>query len=270
MRQYINEETVPYLQLLNIRTVLSMSPIVREMNYRAMRNAMMNPGRLYKDFCIKVSASDVKYLGLAKLWRDLDNRWPRFTEKFASRVEIVDESFLRAVHESRKAFFEEPILAGEYLAHKTFSGTIVTLPKGTTLSYWLSFDGCDEPKEDCSILMLDDSGMIKTGISPALIYTCKEVKTEATKNLSYVMPPLDTMMGAAQMKNLVRNYLLYSHFASVKAELVPRYGSQGRGELTGDSDAMVNCFPFDLWRLNVDGPFVFPEAGDDENDADND
>ncbi len=128
MRQYINEKTVPYLRLLNIRTVLSMSPIVKEMNSRAMRNAMTNPGRLYKDFCIKVSASDVKYLGLAKLWRDLDNRWPRFAEKFASRVKIVDDSFLRAVHESHKAFFEEPILAGEYLAHKSFSGTIEFKP----------------------------------------------------------------------------------------------------------------------------------------------
>lgn len=25
-----------------------------------------------------------------------------------------------------------------------------------------------------------------------------------------------------------------------------------------------------IWRLTGDGPFDFPEAGDDENDADND
>ena len=244
MIHYINEKTVPYLQLLNIRTVQSMSPIVKEMHSRAMQNAMTDSGRLDKDFCIKISASDMTYLGLAKIWRDHDDRWPQMVRKFASDVEIVDESFLGAVRDSREAFAEEPIRTVEYLADKNFAGTIVTQPKGITLSYWFSFDGCGEPVEGSSILMLNDSGIIMSYISPDVLYTCKEVKTKATKNFSYVMPPLDTMMGAAQMKDLLRNYLLYRHFAPVKAELVTRGGSDGGSRACGRFRYCGQLFPF--------------------------
>lgn len=42
----------------------------------------------------------------------------------------------------------------------------------------------------------------------------------------------------------------------------------GEAEHAGDSDTVVNCFPFDLWRLTaLEGAFVFPDDG--ENDADN-
>ena len=70
------------------------------------------------------------------------------------------------------------------------------------------------------------------------------------------------------MKDLLRNYLLYRHFAPVKAELIIRGGSDEKAEQAGNSDAVVNSFPFDIWRLTAhEGAFVFPDDG--ENDADN-
>ncbi len=270
MIQFINKNTVPYLHLLDIRTKLSESPLVKEMAARATLSAEMHSERFFKDFCIKVAESDVRYLSLARIWGDLDGRWPTLAEDFASRVEVIDETFLSDVRNSHKAFSEEFIKAGDYLADKTFCGTILIRPKGISLSYRLSFDCCGEPEEDSVLLMLDETGMILTYVSPAVLFVCREVKDKATKHLLYVMPPLDIMMGATQMKFLVRDYLLYCHFASVKAELVTRCGSHEEAQLVGDSDSMVNCFPLDIWRLTGDGPFVFPEAGDDENDVDND
>ena len=78
------------------------------------------------------------------------------------------------------------------------------------------------------------------------------------------------MFGPLEMKDLVRDYLLYRHYAPVKAELVTRCGSQDEAKLAGDPDAMVNGYPFDIWRLTGDGPFAFPEAASGENDIDND
>lgn len=50
----------------------------------------------------------------------------------------------------------------------------------------------------------------------------------------------------------------------------PLLNTRGKLSESGNSDAMVNCFPFDIRRLTGNGPFDFPEAGDDGNDADND
>ena len=273
MIKTINKNTVPYLQLLDIRTKLSESPLVKEMLARATLSAETHSERFFKDFCIKISESDVRHLDLPKIWGDLDGRWPLLSEKFASRVEIIDETFLGNVKDSHEALAEVYDQAGdaeEYLTDKTFCGTIVIRPKGICLSYRLSFNGCGEPEEDSVLLMLDEGGMILAYISPAVQVVCREVREKATRHLHYVMPPLDIMIGAMQMKLLVRDYLLYCHFASVKAELVTRCGSHEEAQQVGDPDAMVNCFPFDIWRLTGDGPFIILEAGENENDANND
>lgn len=273
MIKTINKNTVPYLQLLDIRTKLSESPLVKEMLARATLSAKMHSERFFMDFCVKISESDVRYFDLPKIWGDLNSRWPLLSEKFASRVDIIDETFLGNAKDSHEAFAKMDGQAGdveEYLADKTFCGTIVIRPKGICLSYRLSFDSCGELEEDSVLLMLDEWGIILAYISPAVQVVCREVREKATRHLHYVMPPLDIMIGAMQMKLLVRDYLLYCHFASVKAELVTRCGSHEEAQQVGDPDAMVNCFPFDIWRLTGDGPFIFPEAGDNENDADND
>ena len=80
MIQYINEEKVPYLQLLDIRTKLSESPLVKEMLARATQSAKMHSERFFNDFCVKISESDVRYFDLPKIWGDLDGRWPLLSE----------------------------------------------------------------------------------------------------------------------------------------------------------------------------------------------
>ena len=262
MIHYINEKTAPYLNLLTVKTRLAESPVMKEMQSWALL--------CQKDFCIRIGASDVNHSGLAKIWMDLDTRWPLYVDRFASRVDIVDGTFLGSAHDSHEAFVEEDLQAGEYLAHKTFCGTIVMQPNGMSLSYVLSFDCLGDTRDDSSLLLLDNVGTIMVYISPNVQYVCREVKYKATRHLSYVMPPLDAMMGAAQMKYLVRDYLLYRHFAPVKTELVTRCGSDEEAGLADDSDALVNCFPFDIRRLTAhDGAFIFPDPEAEENDAGN-
>ena len=67
MNKTINKNTVPYLQLLDIRTKLSESPLVKEMLARATLSAKMHSERFFKDFCVKISESDVRYLNLARI-----------------------------------------------------------------------------------------------------------------------------------------------------------------------------------------------------------
>ena len=262
-------DTAPYLQFLNNKTKLTKSPLVKAMKERVMLDAMKHAERLVKDFCFKIAVSDVTNLNVARFWGDLDDRWPVLAEKFGSRVETVDETFLGAVRDSEEALFG----AVDCLADKTFCGTIFILPRGISLSYWFSYDDFGELKEDSVLFMLDETGRILTYLSPVVEFVCREVMVKAAEHVCCVKHnkhPLDAMFGPLEMKDLVRDYLLYCHLASVKAELVPRCGSQDEAKLAGDPDAMVNGYPFDIWRLTGDGPFAFPEAASGENDIDND
>ena len=254
MIKAINKNTAPYLQLLDIRTKLSESPLVKEMLARATLSAKMHSERFFKDFCVKISESDVRYFDLPKIWGDLDGRWPLLSEKFASRVDIIDETFLGNVKDSYEALAEVYDQAGdaeEYLTDKTFCGTIVIQPKGICLSYRLSFNGCGEPGEDSVLLMLDEWGMILAYISPEVHFVARFIQDAAMDLYGREIDFFSYLVSAFVITDITRDYILFCRFADVRVNQVARPGSREAKRQAGDPDASVNYYPFGIRKIDM-------------------
>ena len=255
----IDKKSTPYLQLLTVRTRLSDSPLVKKM--------LKSKG----EFWLKIAKDDAACNPDAEvIWSDIDRRWPQLSSAFSRKVDLISGIFFKSVLDSSKAFKAGWKTVDGYLAGKTFSGTIIAVPRGVTTSYSMSFDSNGDP-DDIFILMLDSHGVLLAYISPTVQFVTRYIQNMVLDIYGREMGNLSSLVvGASVIVDTTCDYILYSHLASVKAELVPRCGSHGEAQLAGDPDAMVNCFPFDIWRLTGDGPFAFPEASSGENDADND
>ena len=259
MTHYIDEKSAPYLQLLNIRTKLSESPLVKKM--------LKSKG----EFWFKIAKDDAACNPDAEvIWSDINRRWPQLSTAFSRQVDLISGTFFKSVLDSSKAFKAGWKTVDGYLAGKTFSGTIIAVPRGVTTSYSMSFDSNGDP-DDIFILMLDSHGVLLAYISPTVQFVTRYIQNMVLDIYGREMGNLFSLVvGASVIVDTTWDYILYCHFASVKAELVPRCGSQDEAKLAGDPYAMVNCFPLDIWRLTGDSPFAFPEAAYGGNDADND
>ena len=249
--KYINEKTAPYLKLLTVKTRLSESPIVEEMF------------RSKEGYCFKIAKADAACnpdTGL--IGSDMDRRWPKLAAAFSQKVDMVSGAFFQGVSDFSHAFVVNRKAVNGYLAGKTFSGTVMVDLQRVTMSYSMSFDSNGDPDDIC-ILLISSHGQVLAYISPAVQFVTRMVQDAAVDMYDReIIDLFSRLVGAFVITDIARDYILYCHFAAVKADLVTRCGVDGNTEPTGDPDALVNCFPFDIRRLSgLGGPFVFPGAG---------
>lgn len=237
--KYINEKTAPYLKLLTIKTRLSESPLVDKMF------------RTRDGFCLGVARDDKAYNPDTRLiWPDINSRWPQLSTAFSRQVDIVSAAFFKAVGDSTNAFKADSETVNGYLAGKTFSGTILVMSKGVTLSYSMSFDPDGDP-DDVIILMLDSHGTVLACISPEVNFVTRFIQDSATDLYGSEIGYFSYLLGAFVITGITRDYILFCHFADVRVNHVARPGSREAKQQAGDPDASVNYYPFGIRKIDM-------------------
>lgn len=237
--KYINEKTAPYLKLLTVKTRLSESPLVDKM-FRS------------KDgYCFRVDKDDKAFNPETEfIWTDINSRWPQLSTAFSRQVDMVNSTILKAVGDSSSAFKADRETVNGYLAGKIFSGTIMVMSKGMTLSYSMSFDPNGDP-DDVIILMLDSHGTVLAYISPAVNSVARFILDAFMDICGRELDFFSYLAGAIVITDIIRDYILFSRFADVRVKHVARPGSREAKRQAGAPEASVNYYPFGIRAIDM-------------------
>lgn len=245
-------KSFPFLEHLNNNTLI-MSPTYKKRLNKSFRERP-DPGSLYTGYLVGIGSNDEVDPDSFFVFLDLDRRWPRLVPKFRSQVALVSDAFGAALTESFPALEKDPDSTKAFLAGKSFGGTVLITNVKETVSYGLTFDG-EGVLTDYCVLWLDCVGSIMAYVVPGMEFFSRNILPDvdggmAPEPILLAGEECIDEVGAALIA-VVRDFILFCHFADVDVKFVARPGSREARLQSGDKDAYVNDSHLNVRRLTA-------------------
>lgn len=191
--------------------------------------------------CLKNYLEDEGRMDLLKVYRNLNDDWPRLAPAFGFRVELVSRAFIEAVEQARDAFANNLEVCREYLKGKTFDGTLLIPHLNSSVSFHYRFNETGTAFDEQDVLQIGDSDCIVLYRGDGMVFATNTIhladaRTGETAPIEEANKLDGTLGYLDNLDSLLINYICFKRFANVTEKIVAQSGTRQARSLKPDDD----------------------------------